>query len=321
MDTTKIKDEENYSKYITRGRDTDFYLLQSLDDEKLLKILSLNKEFLKLGSKFFEKRLKEKYPLLVKFKPMKMNFTKYYLSQVYYIAKLKEDYGIDYVPAPTLNPKIYYYQMEKYSDFGAQYSYIGETGDMNLVKANMNNLDYIESQKLMNGIASSGNVELLKYMENEEFPISNLSYLANAIHSNNPKMVEYVRENLQELYQEEELMEEYIYGYAGIGDLEMVKYFDSYLEPNHYYQQILGFCGTLDVFKFFLNKLEKQVIHEELDNEELEQDIMSAIHVGVTDNHLDILSYLINNESRYIKEIRKQAEYYRNEDVLDLLNQ
>ena len=306
------------NKYLTRSRDVDTYLLSRLDDKELFEILLLNKDFLKLGSVFFEKRLKERYPFLLKFKPKNMNYTKYYLSIIYYIAKLKEEYDIDYVPAPSLNPKIFYYKLNNgYSSLETYYGYIGETGDLKLIKEYE---DVIEGEVLFGGVILSGNLDAVKYLENKGYVINQLGYISKAVLSRNEEMKNYVLTKLAPLFEEDEINLEMVYAVASLDDLETVKYYDRMVEPNTHYQQILSFISNVDIFKYFLKKFENEIENEEMDLEDLYSEIHVAVHYGVIENRLEILRYLGTTYPHVLNDIRESATLFHSDDVLNLIN-
>lgn len=311
-------DESKANKYLTRSRDVDTYLLSQLGDKELLNVLLLNKDFLKIGSSFFEKRLKERYPLLLKFKPKKMNYTKYYLSIVYYIAKLKEEYDLDYVPAPSFNPKIYYYKLiHQYDNTYSYYRYIGETGDINLIKQYD---EMIETDSLMQGAIQSGNVDAVKYLESKGHSINQLRYVIDAVSSQNEDMQYYILNRLSLVFPEDEIYIETIYGLASLNNLEGIKYYEKLIEPNTHYQQILAVISNIDIFKYFLHKFESEIENEELDIEEYTAEMKDAVYHGVVENRLDILKYIIINYPNMVADIELFAKLFHQDDVLDLLD-
>lgn len=93
----------------TQLKDTDRLILLEVDDRTLLEILKVNKNLLSLGEETFKKRMELRYPVLAKLKPSSDKWAKYYLDMVYYINKLKEDYGIDYIPVSSFDPLEYYF--------------------------------------------------------------------------------------------------------------------------------------------------------------------------------------------------------------------
>lgn len=305
------------NKYLTRSRDVDTYLLEKLDDKELLEVMFLNKDFLKLSTYFFEKRLKERYSLLIKFKPLKMNFTKYYLSVVYYISKLKEEYDISYVPAPSFNPKTYYYRLKyDYASEDEIQFYIGETGNLQLIKEYENILDI---RDLVLGVILSGNLETLKYLESKGFVFDHPSNIINAMLSRNEEMEEYVLTSLTKLFDKNDIVVELVYGAAELGDLELVKYYENNLEPNQNFQQILGHINNLDVFKYFLQKLRRGEQNEEVGEEEILQEVHDSAYYGVIYNRLDIITYLLEEYPTLGETIAEYAHLFHNDDVIDLL--
>lgn len=85
------------------SKDTYLYLTRFADDRTILNMLSVNKKF--NDPKFFEEVIRNKYPLLIKYKPDKETWKRFYISMVYCISKIREDYGIPYYPINGYNPQ------------------------------------------------------------------------------------------------------------------------------------------------------------------------------------------------------------------------
>lgn len=79
-----------------------------MDDRELFQTMLINKEKLKLGQKFFEERIKEKYPSVIKFKPENTTWSKYYFETIRDISKLKEEKGLDFPRKYSFHSLKYY---------------------------------------------------------------------------------------------------------------------------------------------------------------------------------------------------------------------
>ncbi len=99
---------------LTGNKDSDRYILQQLEDDRdLLSACSVNKYALEVcNDTFFVTRIHNKYPNTMKYKPLHIGWKQYYLSTVYYINKMLEDYNFKYVDG---DPKLYYDLLLKYS--------------------------------------------------------------------------------------------------------------------------------------------------------------------------------------------------------------
>jgi hypothetical protein len=93
---------------ITSQRDTDKLVLQNMDDRTLMNTMKANKSLLKMGEDIFKERLRKAYPLLYTKKPFLESYRNYYLKMMYYLGKLKEEFNVDYIPAPSFDPEALY---------------------------------------------------------------------------------------------------------------------------------------------------------------------------------------------------------------------
>lgn len=123
---------------LTKLKDTDLKILEELDDKDLLTFCLLNKSASELCSyePFWRNRLSKKYPDAVKYyqdtslidksftlypelstyyKPV-YTWKKYYFQTVYYVNKMREDFGFIY---KTGDPKNYYLIL-----FGVEYPHV-----------------------------------------------------------------------------------------------------------------------------------------------------------------------------------------------------
>ena len=86
-------------------------LLNIQDDKDLLKACSVNKYVYNevCDDMFFRNRLARTYPDTLKYKDEDMKWKDYFLRVIYYVAKIKEDYGYIYEEG---NPKTLHWYME-----------------------------------------------------------------------------------------------------------------------------------------------------------------------------------------------------------------
>lgn len=115
-------------------KDAYLEIARTADDRTIVKMLSVNKKF--RDEKFFKLVFHEKYPLLVKFKKENETWKDFYLRMVMYIAKLKEDFDLDYIPSPKFNPEEFYtYAKSHKRDWQLDAAeYLHEVQDIEFVK-------------------------------------------------------------------------------------------------------------------------------------------------------------------------------------------
>ena len=93
-------------------RDTYEHILNFVNDSTLLNMLSVNKKF--RDEKLFEKIMNRRYSDLIKYRKENETFINLYIRMVYFMAKLKEDFGILF-DVKFGNPETFYnlYQQER----------------------------------------------------------------------------------------------------------------------------------------------------------------------------------------------------------------
>jgi hypothetical protein len=80
------------------SRDTDFLIMEEMDDESLLNFCKVNLHTFTICNNdlFWEKRSKRNFEELSKLKPENESWKRFYLNILYYIYKLKEDFKYEY---------------------------------------------------------------------------------------------------------------------------------------------------------------------------------------------------------------------------------
>jgi hypothetical protein len=95
----------------TLPRDVLYTIAQNADDRTVLNILATNKTM--NNPQFFKQIFEKRYPNLLRFKKPDEDLRHFYIEMVHYIAKLKEEFGIDYLPnSKIFNPREEYYQIK-----------------------------------------------------------------------------------------------------------------------------------------------------------------------------------------------------------------
>jgi hypothetical protein len=150
------------------------YLTGFAEDRDILNMLSVNKKF--RDDAFFERILIRKYPLLINFKRGNESFKILYLRMVRYIEKLKEEFGIPYIPGPYFNPETFY---KEYRDSQLIYQIAGniavEIGRQDIVDkmiekgAGLDNLLFLAM--------ISGNLQLVKHLVEKGAPVGAMDVL------------------------------------------------------------------------------------------------------------------------------------------------
>ena len=89
-------------------KDTYEYILNFLDDKDIVNMLSVNRKF--NNEKVYERVLRKKYPLLVKFKAEneKETWRHLFLRMIKYISLIIEKYDIPYIPLQDYDPEDFY---------------------------------------------------------------------------------------------------------------------------------------------------------------------------------------------------------------------
>lgn len=87
-------------------KDVYEYLLNFADDREILNMLSVNKKF--RDEKLFERVMRRRYPLVTRFKDEEKSWREFYIETIFYLAKLKENFDLSYVPTLDFNPKTIY---------------------------------------------------------------------------------------------------------------------------------------------------------------------------------------------------------------------
>ncbi len=140
-------------------KDTYEYLLNFADDKDILNMLSTNKKF--RDEKFFERILKRRYPLLLKFKPKDESYKNFFISSIFYISKIQEIFGVPYIPAEGYDPKKFYKQMSSiYTPYNVLMSYATQTDNLNIINLLLKS---VELDRALNSAIRNNNINIVKY--------------------------------------------------------------------------------------------------------------------------------------------------------------
>lgn len=296
-------------------KDVYLHLASFADDKTIINMLSVNKKF--NDPKFFEMVMKRKYPLLLKFRK-NQDWKTFYLEMVKYISLLKEEHDLDYVSAPSFNPKHLYYSLRNniYSKWYLYLPYITEIGDIQLFKKYEKYNSFIRSFEL--GAARSGNIELLKYIESKDTRKDTpfLDLMSNAVISRNKNMIDYVYNKMLHDYSDFFLLPDALIGAVRDANIELIKYYESKIgNEAGTFINAAAESGNLDVFEYFFNKPYGF------------DDLNIAVQTAAEYDHLNIIKFIMENsnltpyrKSELAELIKMRAKNYRNKDIIDYIN-
>ena len=96
-------------------KDTYEYILNFLDDKDIVNMLSVNRKF--NNEKIYERVLRRKYPLLLKFKGNNETWRHFFLRMGKYICYINQKYNIPYIPLQDYDPEDFYKSFQRdYTD-------------------------------------------------------------------------------------------------------------------------------------------------------------------------------------------------------------
>src|SRR5581483_6761477 len=227
----------------TNVKDVDRLILDAADDETLLNILQMNKNFVRLGEEAFKRRMFKYYPYLAAKKPFLEPWGKYYLSNVYYINKLKEEFGLDYYPVPSFYPEGIYRMLSYYRKYiyvptqsvikdMIETQFIPESGNETEIRKLFEKkiLNYLYLSDVLARLLTVGNIplfeKLIKLYEGNEVP-SPAFLIANAAASGKKEIVNYIINFINDEKTREEIFNSSSRIVAENGDINMLNYLHS----------------------------------------------------------------------------------------------
>ena len=263
------------------NKDVYLKIASEMDDKDVLAMLSVNRKF--NDPEFFRQIMFQRYPLLIKFRKQGEDWKQLYLRMVTYILKLNEEYDVDYIPAPSFNPKRVYYNFKTQEGYDSEFAetygfveilrYIGESGneelihktieeyDLKLQPGVLSGMDY-----LLDGMVKGGHLQLLQKYGVKFAP--NYFTIKYAVSSGNENMIEYLENLLKELGKENEepTLINKREGAIESGNLAMVKkyrYIDKKYLEEPYEPKDTGECfdnsfkeaGSFEVFRYLLDNV------------------------------------------------------------------
>ena len=130
-------------------------------------MLSVNKNY--CNEVLFERMMRKRYPLLVKYKNEEESWKRFYIRIIYYLSFLAEQ-GLPYIPHPLFDPEYLFnkYKYEDYKDYKEYLldeglNYAAGVGNMDLVRyfidLGATNFDWA-----MSFAAGGGYLDVIKYL-------------------------------------------------------------------------------------------------------------------------------------------------------------
>jgi len=147
-------------------KDVYEYLASTADDRTILNMLSTNKSF--TDPNFFERIMRRKYPLLIKFKKDDETWKIFFLRMTYYISKIEEEYGIPYIPSVDYNPEITYKNKNlegRYSIYSWMLFNAVKSNRIDIVELILNkNIPHLDISLPLRSAASRGYIDIVKLL-------------------------------------------------------------------------------------------------------------------------------------------------------------
>lgn len=292
------------NKGLTYNRDTDREILLRVSDDKLIETCSLNKYLFEnvCDDNFFHQKLLFSYPdILGYFKIGSKEYKNYkqlYLSMIYYISKMKEDFHYSYTSG---NPKIQYeiFKDSLYNKYSDEYD-----------PKNYNKVRYVS---LLFNAMSKNEFNLVKEAVEKGTDINSVSALIQATKAGNDrfgniKMVQYLVEQGANVRAQDDYP---IYNASESGNLEIAKYLVEHGANIHAGDEralrIASKNGHLNIVKYLVSL--GADIHAE--NEE-------SLRWAIINEHLDVAKYLVR-EGANIQNAIIWATKYRQFNAVNYL--
>ena len=145
-------------------KDTYEHILNFADDREIIIMLSLNKKF--NDEKLFERVMKKRYPLLIRYRKENETWKELYVRMVFYISKLKELFSIPYINVPGYNPETFYRKYKNENVYVVQKFALNKAaeGDFKTTKYLANKMAKADLTYPYNTAKSKGQTEIMKYL-------------------------------------------------------------------------------------------------------------------------------------------------------------
>ncbi len=303
---------------VTGSKDVDTIVLKKLDDKSLLSLLQVNKEYESLPDTFFKERLEQRYPFLVPYKSSDISWKQYYLKNVHYIGKLKEEYDLDYVSFPGTSSKPEKIYKNLYRNICIQKLYIKDSRKMKEIVREM-----IDKVRITFYIYEKRRNEILKMLNERE--ARNIA--EKVLKSGDLEFYEILKKKYPSVIEKniiKDSKKENIFKAIEDGDLgsltnyipEILKEYENLESYDYYlrYRDLLNNTiktGELDIIEYVVSKISPKYI--ETDREEYEAMIVSSIPETIIWDNPAIFDYLYKivlsfKNRELISSIRKEVK-------------
>ena len=156
-------------------KDTYEYVLNFADDKDVINMLSVNKKF--RNEEIFKKIMKKRYPLLLYYKTVDGSYQALFIEMIFYISKLKEEFGIPYIPTSTFNPRSFYLNYKDHPRYiiSVALEYASLLGRLDLVNTLMKKGGKLSLREAARG----GHLDIVKMaLETDKIHINEALYTA-----------------------------------------------------------------------------------------------------------------------------------------------
>ena len=316
------------------------YITNFADDETIINLLSTNTQL--RDNTLFERIMRRRYPLLIRYKKLNEDWINLYLRMAHYILKLKEEFGLDYVPSSKLDPQFFYYSLIIHPEKAGQkrkvskreviveyLPYVATAGsDYLLTYYERYGSKITDNEEWLDQAVLSGDIKLLEYFE-EQFKLSMhhparmrplQTYeldMASAVESRDSDMIEYVQNSNEKMeLDKDDILERALLGAVLSGDLELVKYYHSFIPESYIIEEALEYAaeaGNIEVLKYVLSHI------DDIDS----RDLMEAEGDAIQRDYIDIVVFI---RERYpnisdMEENLEIAQDYHSTDTINYLKQ
>ena len=201
-------------------RDVDRQLISSFDDREIITTCSLNKYLNNVvcDNNFFFNLLKQRYPDTLKYINTK-DYKRYYLSVVYYVSKMKEDYDYDYKSG---NPKIQFDILKEFSKLPYLVIESAILGELDLLKyaANKGYDLRVDSDIALRKAVENGHLDVVKYLVSQGLLLTAWDIVPSSLHGH-LDVVKYLVDQGADIHLLNDIAVRYASRY---GYLDVVKY-------------------------------------------------------------------------------------------------
>ena len=267
---------------LTGLKDLDREILSKMPDRELLTVCKVDKRFYNevCDDNFLRRRL-SKYPGIEKYKQKDETWKQFFLSVIFYVAKMKEDFEFTYTDG----------------DFKKQYSILK---------------NYKNKLFLLYEAAKQGELSLVKHALKlgADIHFSYEASLRRAIEGGHLEIVEYLVENGANFHAQNE---EYFLAAVIYGHLDIVRYLvengaDIHIDDEQPLKTASE-IGSLEIVKYLVEK------GAEINTEDEQPLVFEVIY-----NHPNIVKYLVENGALITRDAISYAKKSSNPEILKYLN-